>query len=73
LVRQGRTLRLIMLLVEHGPSLNKIAKIEQQGSLDEAKRNPGSLVHCSPGFRCTSSRLRVAVFYEEGDSPERLN
>ncbi|MET0055453.1 MAG: hypothetical protein ABW108_11630, partial [Candidatus Thiodiazotropha sp. 6PLUC10] len=72
-VRQGRTLRLIMLLVEHGPSLNKIAKIEQQCSLDEVKRNPGSLVYSSPGFRCTSSRLRVTVFNEEGDSPERLN
>ncbi|MET0054928.1 MAG: hypothetical protein ABW108_08965 [Candidatus Thiodiazotropha sp. 6PLUC10] len=48
-------------------------EIEQQGSLDEAKRNPGSLVYCSPGFRCTSSRLRVAVFNEEGDSPEGRN
>ncbi|MES9941852.1 MAG: hypothetical protein ABW105_18515 [Candidatus Thiodiazotropha sp. 6PLUC1] len=57
--------------IYHGLSLYKITKIEQQGSLDEAKRNPGRLVHCSPGFRCTSFRLLVAAFNEESDLPGR--
>ncbi|MES9986030.1 MAG: hypothetical protein ABW115_21750 [Candidatus Thiodiazotropha sp. 6PLUC6] len=55
--------------IHHGPSLNIIVKIEKQGSLDGVKRNPGRLVQCSPGFRCTSSRLRAAVFNEYSESP----
>ncbi|MET0123277.1 MAG: hypothetical protein ABW124_19745, partial [Candidatus Thiodiazotropha sp. 6PLUC9] len=33
----------------------------EQCSLDEVQRNPGRLVHCSPGLRCTSSRLHCSI------------